>query len=254
MPPDPLLDHLEKTFAEAYRKEIDQEENVWRSLPFFAATLALQLAAIGQVREWLRDLDGALFLLAASLLGLAALATFAAVLFLALSVWPAEFQYVAREPAFRDYAQRVRSGVAESEGEEAAGDRALATVKAALAEQYAVAADNNRRINQRRARWRTRAGLAILASVLCVLVLVALGVVSNMHGDARHHQAGGRAASPASQPVAARPPQPQPGPAAADGGGPQGLVGRPRDGAPGGGAGPRGEDASGLTAPPPGPR
>ncbi|HEY8288257.1 MAG TPA: hypothetical protein VIG49_03240, partial [Acetobacteraceae bacterium] len=39
------LDHIEKTLADAYRKEIDQEENVWRSLPFFAATLALQLAA-----------------------------------------------------------------------------------------------------------------------------------------------------------------------------------------------------------------
>jgi hypothetical protein len=42
------LDHIEKTLADAYRKEIDQEENVWRSLPFFAATLALQLAAMFQ--------------------------------------------------------------------------------------------------------------------------------------------------------------------------------------------------------------
>jgi len=44
-----LLDHLEKTFADAYRKEIDQEENIWRSLPFFAATLALQLAVISAI-------------------------------------------------------------------------------------------------------------------------------------------------------------------------------------------------------------
>lgn len=43
------LDHIEKTLADAYRKEIDQEENVWRSLPFFAATLALQLAAMFQI-------------------------------------------------------------------------------------------------------------------------------------------------------------------------------------------------------------
>jgi hypothetical protein len=39
-----VLDHIEKTFADAYRKEIDQEENIWRSLPFFAATLAFELA------------------------------------------------------------------------------------------------------------------------------------------------------------------------------------------------------------------
>lgn len=47
MPP-PILDHIGKTLADQYRKEIDQEENVWRSLPFFAATLALQVAALAQ--------------------------------------------------------------------------------------------------------------------------------------------------------------------------------------------------------------
>ena len=40
------LDHIERTLADACREEIDQEENVWRSLPFFAATLALELGAI----------------------------------------------------------------------------------------------------------------------------------------------------------------------------------------------------------------
>lgn len=47
MSADPLIDYLEKTFSDAYRKEVEQEENVWRTLPFFAATLALQLAALG---------------------------------------------------------------------------------------------------------------------------------------------------------------------------------------------------------------
>jgi hypothetical protein len=42
----PALGHIEKFLADTYRKEIDQEENVWRSLPFFAATLALELAAL----------------------------------------------------------------------------------------------------------------------------------------------------------------------------------------------------------------
>lgn len=41
----PSLDYIEKTFADGYRKEIDQEENARRSLPFFAATLALRIAA-----------------------------------------------------------------------------------------------------------------------------------------------------------------------------------------------------------------
>ncbi len=49
MTTDPEIDYLEKLFGEAHRKEIDQEENVWRSLPFFAATLALQLAGLAQI-------------------------------------------------------------------------------------------------------------------------------------------------------------------------------------------------------------
>ncbi len=51
----PALAYLERTLADSYRKEIDQEENVWRSLPFFAATLALQLAALFQIIDKLPD-------------------------------------------------------------------------------------------------------------------------------------------------------------------------------------------------------
>ena len=38
-----VLAHIEQTLAESYRKEIDQEENLWRSLPFFAAILSTLL-------------------------------------------------------------------------------------------------------------------------------------------------------------------------------------------------------------------
>ena len=34
MPPDPLLEQLERTLADSYKREIEAEENVWRSLPF----------------------------------------------------------------------------------------------------------------------------------------------------------------------------------------------------------------------------
>ena len=186
MPPDPLLDHLERTFADAYRKEIDQEENVWRSLPFFAATLALQLAGLSQIRDWMAGAIGWMFIAAASLLAVAGAATLAALVFLAFSVWPADFRRVAREPAFRAYAEHVRREAEASAPQDArpedAAQTALVTVKAALAEQYALAVDNNRFVNEGRAKWRTRAGLATLASVFAVLALVALVVLSTIHG------------------------------------------------------------------------
>ena len=58
MTTDPEIDYLETLFGEAYRKEIDQEENVWRSLPFFTATLALQLAGLAQIRDWVGGAAG----------------------------------------------------------------------------------------------------------------------------------------------------------------------------------------------------
>lgn len=93
MTTDAELDYLEKLFGDAYRKEIDQEENVWRTLPFFAATLALQLAGLAQVRDWVGGVGGWLYWLSLVLLAAAALATFAALLFLAESIWPARFHY-----------------------------------------------------------------------------------------------------------------------------------------------------------------
>ncbi len=185
MTTDRLPDYLEATLADSYRKEIDQEENVWRSLPFFAATLALQLAGLAQVRDWAAIFDGPTFVVALALLCLAGFATFAALTFLAFSVWPADFRRVAREPVFSAYARSVRLATAASASPGAGSERisqaALAVVKAALAEQYAFAVDSNRLLNEARAKWRTRAGLTTLVSVFAVLALVALVMVSNTH-------------------------------------------------------------------------
>ena len=236
MPPDPELDYLEKLFGDAYRREIDQEENVWRTLPFFAATLALQLAGLAQVRDWVTGVGGVLFWITLVLLGITALATFAALLFLAESIWPAKFRYVTSEPDLQDYMEKVRVGAAA--GSTTAIEASAASVLAARAvmvEQYAVGAAHNRAINQRRANRRTRAGLATLASVLAVLVLVALVVVSNLHGHERTGTATGSNRARGHATVSSGPAQHQPGAAAADGCGLQGLVERPHDPAASGG-------------------
>ncbi len=91
-----------------------------------------------------------------------------AVAFLIASVAPAEFSYVADEPALLDHAR----GLDQDENEGVETD-ALAMLKGTLAEQYARATHHNRRINQRRALHRSAAGLATLASVLVTAFLVA---------------------------------------------------------------------------------
>ena len=110
----PALSHIEKTFADAYRKEIDQEENIWRSLPFFAATLALQLAALFQVVPRLPPPETRTRLISGILLVLTGLFMFAALCLLAACIAPARFRYIpcsrenpkkgtAQTPVFSDF-------------------------------------------------------------------------------------------------------------------------------------------------------
>ena len=152
----PALDHIEKALADSYCKEIDQEENIWRSLPFFAATLALQLAALFQVIERLPPDQTWAFipsrLLAATSFGCSP----GALGLLTASIWKARFRYVARDDDLLGYAL----GLIE---DERAPDQAQAQavpvsavhiLKEDLARQYDTATDHNRAINKRR-EWFT---------------------------------------------------------------------------------------------------
>ena len=250
MPPDPSLDHLEKTFVEAYRKELDQEENVWRSLPFFAATLAMQVAALAQVRDWLAATAGWASWAAALVLVLAAAATLSALFFLAWSILPYEFRYVAREPDLLRYAEAVRARAeADGAGPAAASEVAHTALRATLVEQYALSTDHNRAVNQRRASRRNRAGLATLCSVLLFVVLVALAVVSTVTPPpAARSPAAPHAAVAAPPDEAARPGAAQPAAAGSPAAGPaRDAPGSPGDGPGAGGPGSAGR-RTGLDA------
>jgi len=82
------LAYIEKTLADSYRKEIDQEENVWRSLPFFAATIALQLAALFQMIDKLPDPATQAGKWSVFFLGLAGFLTVVSLCYLAASIYP----------------------------------------------------------------------------------------------------------------------------------------------------------------------
>jgi len=168
------LDHIEKTLTDAYRKELDQEENVWRSLAFFATAISFQIAAASQIAQLLAKPENKLggvwwdtvaFICVVSLLVLVAIA------FLAMSIAPAEFTYVADEPAWLAFArglERHEQNIARAGGQ----FDSVRALKTALAEQVAEATHANRQINQRRAQYRTMAGLAVLASALFTMMLV----------------------------------------------------------------------------------
>lgn len=148
-PPAPA--YIEKTLADSYRKEIDQEENIWRSLPFFAATLALQLAALFQVIDKLPDPTTVLGWVSVGLLTSAGGMTFALLSFPAASIYPGKFDYIAMEPALLSFAEGLIRVEQVHEGQDQ-GDpfSALVTLKTGIARQYARAIDHNRQINEQR--------------------------------------------------------------------------------------------------------
>jgi hypothetical protein len=178
------LSHIEKSLADSYRKEIDQEENIWRSLPFFATTIALQIAALGQFISWLPPLGTVYSLISIFLLSATGLLMLTALVLLAVCIKPAKFQYIAREPLLFHYAEDL---MAAERAAVAAGSanppNALEGLQKQMSLQYAVGADHNRQITKRREFFRTWAGLAIISSMTATLFLVATVLIFHYISD-----------------------------------------------------------------------
>ena len=179
----PALAHIEKTLADSYRKEIDQEENIWRSLPFFAATLALQLAALFQVIERLPSGDSWAAILARTLVVASMACSLGALGVLAASILPAKFRYLPKDTALLEYALGLMEDERHS-GNQAQSQPfvALHALKENLARQYALATDNNRQINKRRERRRSIAGLMTILAVVSTIMLVAVTFATYVPG------------------------------------------------------------------------
>ena len=178
MPASPVFGYVEQIFAAAYYREIEHEENVWRTLPFFAATLALQLTALFQIIDHLPPSGTVARQAALGCAVISGLTTFAALILLAASIMPARFDYISPEPDLLDFAYRLdREGQAAADPV-AAGTEALETLKRELSRQYAIAAEHNRGINRSRAKRRSVAGLSTVVSVLATMALVSVIAVT----------------------------------------------------------------------------
>lgn len=178
----PALAHIEKTIADAYRKEIEREENIWRSLPFFTATLAVEFTAIFQIADRLPALTGWTGWFSLVRLIWCGLFALIALWLLALSVHPDKFNYVATEVSLLDYTEQLIRDEQEL-ARQGSGDpfSAIVVLKTSLARQYAEATVYNRQVNRVRERSRSIAGLAIICSVLSTLLLVATSLAHHVH-------------------------------------------------------------------------
>ena len=166
---------LEKLFTTLYLKEIDQEENVWRSLPFFSATLAVEVVVLNQVLPLAADIDGWLWWVLVSAGCLLACMILSVLVFLYRSIRRQSFSYIASGRALIEYVRQLEAaqGLATSaEGAPSIRDQ----VRHTLIGQLSAATDANRMINQSRAAERTRAGILLLATIVATLIFVGVTI------------------------------------------------------------------------------
>ncbi len=172
---EPIADYL----AGTYRQEIDQEEIIWRSLPFFAAVLALELNALFiAVRSFAPS--GAWRSTEMALLAIDALAMLVTLGLVTATIFPVRFEYMPKATELREYALALDKYASDPDPESTRIDPA-AVLQSKLADYQAQAIDHNRRVNQRRLRWRSFAGLFAMISIFLTISLAFIEVTSDLN-------------------------------------------------------------------------
>jgi len=104
-----LDDYTEKFYADGYRQQIADEENVPRSLPFFATAFAVLVAIIAASKDLIPVPSlGVYPIVVWVLMLLLAICLLASMVFLLITLWPRDFKYVMSEPELHNYVVGLR--------------------------------------------------------------------------------------------------------------------------------------------------
>jgi len=167
-------EYLEKIAAESYAREIDQEENVYRTLPFAAAVLAIIFAFMAAIRSDLpTGLNDRFSILVWTMLILFWVVIAVALGFLWAAIAAEPLLYLSPPSELREYMTDLRdyytrSGTPPNQIE----PQVVEDMRALVIEQYAYGVTHNQRINARRLRARSRAFLSLIAALLVALEAV----------------------------------------------------------------------------------
>ncbi len=167
-------DYLEKLFADAYGREVEQEENIVRSLPIIAAIASVTLLVLREFGDGIPGFDWSplAFLLHGLIIAIGA--TFLYVLvFLFVALRPRQYEHPKNTLAIRAIADGIVDFY-ELEGldGESAEAMALHDLRQQMIDQFAFAAANNREQNRQRQRARSRAFNGLVAALTLAFVLV----------------------------------------------------------------------------------
>lgn len=193
-------EYVERHADDGFRRELEVDENIVRSLPFFATSIGALLAFVSLARDSLPPVGASPLPVATySLLGLTIVALLGTLCFIAVSLRRRTQPLPMTEPDLVRYAEELTAYYAAAADDRTAGagseevadrDRAVvAELRAIMIEQLAAAASAIRTQNLRRLAARSRAFSTLLAALFFALGLfgaILIGRTVDGGQDARH--------------------------------------------------------------------
>jgi len=190
-------EYVEKYVFEGFKRQLEQEENIVRSLPFFVAALTLLGTIVGASGWSLVPFDGTcipskvVWGLAAAVMVLIVLT----ILGLLVAVLPFKYLYPTDEATFIAFAKEVRDKFVAAATDEDTDDiiesAIVETLREAAISRYQASAERNRKINARRQSGRS---VALLSLVLAIAF--ALATSGTIYGLNHQFIAGGACYAP----------------------------------------------------------
>lgn len=168
------------TFQDRYRIEVQADEDVFRTLPFFATSLGLVLAAVGfaatRLPPWSTAEARPVLVVGGGLIACSVLAAFAVLAFLWRATAPAVVSRPEREDKIlADRARLLRDLAAQPGIEpEDADSRVAATLREDFILNYAIAALEQRALNRSRGKHRSRAAQLLIGSLVLAFAATAI--------------------------------------------------------------------------------
>lgn len=165
------------TFADLYRQEVGAEEDVHRALPFFGTALGIVVGALayaaGRLPKWpdVTTREGLIaFWLASALLAAAVVEAACVLIFLSRAIARRNYQRIGPETALRAKVAELQADDDEPPILGPLHDRRLASdMREILLNSYTEITPRNRRLNQRRYRFRALAASHLVRSLIWAL-------------------------------------------------------------------------------------
>lgn len=169
-------EYVEKVVAESYKRELDQEENVVRSLPFFATSLGILATALGLARTGIGPFSWSGIQLAIYVtLAVTGVSVMAVLAFLVEAIRPRDFKNPMTEQDLISYRSNLEAYYAAFDKDAATLEAAVTDdLRQAFSRQIAEAARIVRANNLQRLQARSRGLMALIVAIFLAFVLLGL--------------------------------------------------------------------------------